>query len=104
MSEQTSGQVAGNVAGRADAEMTGQVLTQPLLEVENLTVALRTSRGIPQGRRRYLVLDRPGRDPRDRRGERLREDADCIVAARFVAYRCPYVRQRAFRRQRTARA
>ncbi len=103
MSEQTSGQVAGHVAGRAGAEMTGQV-PQPLLEVENLTVALRTSPRDPQGRRRYLVLDRPGRDPRDRRGERLREDADCVVAARFVAYRCPYVGPRAIRRQRTARA
>ncbi len=46
MSEQTSGQGAGHLAGRADAAVTGQVLAKPLLEVENLTVALRTSRGI----------------------------------------------------------
>ena len=50
MSEQTSGQVAGHLAGRADAAVTGQVLAKPLLEVENLTVALRTSRRDPQGR------------------------------------------------------
>ena len=50
MSEQIAGQLHGQMGGQVHTQMSGQMGGQmggqPLLEVENLAVALRTSRGI----------------------------------------------------------
>ena len=76
----------------------------PVLEVENLTVALRTSRGIRRAVDGISFSIGAGRDPRDRGRKRLRQDPHCPVAARPAPVGCPHIGQRALRGAGAARA